>query len=136
MLAIDHTLPLRRAIVRHLKADSRVTAKQPAAQIYGMRQPAQTDWPFTRYGQPDTRAAGAGSDTSVTLHVFSKATFEDECAEIARALVTALEGAVLWLEGGVRADISWRDSQIIPDAAEANAWHGLVRFSARIAGCA
>lgn len=132
----DYTLELRRAIILHLKADSGVTALVDAEDVFGMRQPAVHGWPFTRYGQPDTRAAGHGSDVSVTLHAFSKGAFDDECSQIAKALVAALNGAVLPLDGPDVAQVHWRDSQIIPDAAEADAWHGLVRFDATITGCA
>jgi hypothetical protein len=135
-MARDYSLPLREAIVTHLKDDTIVTTKQPAAQIYGLRQPAQTAWPFTRYGSPDSRSVGMGTDSSITLHSFTKGAFEDECAEIVAALVESLDGKVLVLSGGERAHVTWRDSQIIPDAAEANAWHGLARFDARIAACA
>lgn len=135
-MARDFNLPLRKAIVSHLRADAGVIAQVPAARVYGMRQPPTTSWPFTRYGQPDSRSSGLGEDIAVTLHSFSKAAYEDECAEILSALVESLDGAVLTLEGGEQARVHWRGSQIIPDAAEANAWHGLARFDATIAICA
>jgi hypothetical protein len=139
MDARDLSLPLRRAIITHLKGDTGVTAHVPEGRVYGMRQPATTQWPFTRYGSPDTRAAGLGSDTDIALHGFSKGPYEDECAEIMKALVTSLNGALLTLEDGeetIEARILWRRTQIIPDAAEANAWHGIAHFNARIDVCA
>jgi hypothetical protein len=129
-------LPLREAIVSHLKADASFTAKQSADAIHGMRQPAETAWPFTRYGGGETRAAGLGEDVTVTLHNFSKGAFENECAEIQSAMVESLDGKTLALESGVVARLSWRNSQLIPDAAEANAWHGITHFAATIAQCA
>jgi hypothetical protein len=105
-------LPLREAIVSHLKADASFTAKQSADAIHGMRQPAETAWPFT------------------------KGAFENECAEIQSAMVESLDGKTLALESGVVARLSWRNSQLIPDAAEANAWHGITHFAATIAQCA
>lgn len=138
-MARDFHLPLREAIITALTADESVTDKVPAERVYGMRQPAQTQWPFTRYGQPDSRAAGLGEDISVSLHGFSKAAYENECAEIMAALVNSLDGRVLSLddgsENGVKAHLNWRGTQIIPDAAEANAWHGIARFDATITAC-
>jgi hypothetical protein len=138
-MARDFTLLLREAIILHLKADAALTALLPESQIHGMRQPAQAVWPFTRYGSPDSRPVGLGEETSITLHVFSKDPSEDECVTIARALANALDGRKLDLDddGDVfEARLEWRGTQTVPDAAEANAWHSLVRFEARIFVCA
>lgn len=93
-------------------------------------------WPFTRYGSPDARSFKAqcldGSIVDVTMHVFSKDTFEDECATILAALSASLDGLVLMLTGGVRAHVRWKSSQIIPDASEASAWHGLAHIEATV----
>jgi hypothetical protein len=51
-------------------------------------------------------------------------------------MVESLDGKTLALESGVVARLSWRNSQLIPDAAEANAWHGITHFAATIAQCA
>lgn len=135
-MAKDLSLPLREAIVTHLKDDGVFTALVPAGSIHGMRQPADATWPFTRYGSPDTRSFKAscidGSIVDVTLHVFSKDTFEDECAQILAGMSSSLDGAVLTLTGGHRAHVRWKSSQIIPDASEASAWHGLAHIEATI----
>jgi hypothetical protein len=140
-MARDLSLPLREAIVSHLRADGSFTAKVPAEQVHGMRQPAETPWPFTRYGSPDSRPFRAqcldGLIVDVTLHIFSKEDYENECAEILSAMARSLEGSqgkgiVLALDGGGRAHIRWKGSQILPDAAEASAWHGLAHIEATI----
>jgi hypothetical protein len=127
---------LREAIVTDLKADGALTTIVPAARVYGMRQPADTDWPFTRYGAPSSSPRRAtcldGSDVDITLHAFSKQPFEDECAEMVAAMASRLDGKVLHLPDGARAHMRWTGNQIIPDAAEASAWHGLSRFVATI----
>ena len=73
---------------------------------------------------------------SVALHVFSKAEFTDQVATIMAAIVTSLGGAVIEMDDGRKMHLTYPEaggSQIIPDAAEQNAWHGIVRFNATIA---
>ena len=130
------SLYLRRAVITRLRADVPLTAIVPAARNYGMKTPATLIWPFTRYGTPDETAAPVmcwdGSEVAFTIHSFSKDEFEDQCANINEAVVAALNGAVLTMAGDIKATLVWLGSQIIPDSAEANAWHGINRFSARI----
>lgn len=133
--------PLREAIVTHLKEDDAFTTKLPAGSIHGMRQPADATWPFSRYGSPDGHPLRSqclkGSIVDVTLHVFSKDTFDDECSDILQAMEKSIDGAdgkgvTLTLEGGQKAHMKTKGSQIIPDAAEASAWHGLCHIEATI----
>lgn len=138
-MARDLSLQLREAIITRLRADAQLIALVPPARIYGMRQPATTLWPFTRYGSTDTKPALAqcwdGQVVNLTLHAFSKAQYEDEVAQISSAIAEALGGAVLTLEDAEasKAHLRWRQSQIVPDAAEASAWHGIVRLEATLA---
>lgn len=136
-MAKDHTLPLKNAIVSHLRADSALTALLNEESIFGMRTPVDRPWPFARYGTPDASPRRAqcwdGSDNAITLHVFSKQTFEDETANILAAIVESLGDTVIELGGGEKAYVQSRGSTIIPDAAEANAWHGIARFEATVA---
>lgn len=132
----SRSLYLRRAVITQLRADTDLIALVPAAQNYGMRPPAELTWPFTRYGVPDEQALAVscwdGSDVAFTVHSFSKAEFEDQCANINAAIVAALNGVVLVLAGNVKAWPVWLGSQIIQDGDEAGAWHGINRFGARI----
>jgi hypothetical protein len=135
----DLSLPLREAIITRLRADAPLLALVPSARIFGMRQPSTVQWPFTRYGATDTvprlSSCSAGQIVTLTLHAFSKQEYEDECAQISSAIAGALDGAVLILddEASTMAHLRWRGSQIIPDSAEASAWHGVARFEATIA---
>lgn len=131
----DLSLPLREAIVTTQKADTALTALVPADDIHGMRPPANPTWPFTRYGTPDVLPAGKGSRTTVTLHGFSKAEFENEVAQIMAAMVDLFDGKGLVLEDNTKVQMKWRGTQILPDPAEASAWHGLARFEALIVEC-
>jgi hypothetical protein len=135
MTASDPTLPTRQAIVTHLRADTNVTtlgSPSLGTRIYGERAPGGTlSWPFVRYGQTDMGQLGG----PVPIHVFSKKQHTDEAATIMAAIVESLGGKTLELEDGRKIRLNYPDaggSQIIPDAAEADAWHGIVRFDAFI----
>lgn len=99
-----------------------------------MRSPAKVSWPFTRYGSPSSIPFLAqcidGSTIKFTIHAFSKTQFEDEVAAINAALSAALDSAVLDIGNGRKARIRWIASQILPDAAEADAYHGVNSFEA------
>jgi hypothetical protein len=130
-MAVDPTLPLRQAVIRTLRADDALTALLPAERIYGERSPAELTWPFVRYGQADIGQVGG----SLPIHVFSKQQFTDEAASIASAIVDALDGRSLALDGGRKATLTWPEAsgtQIIPDSAEADAWHAIIRFDVMI----
>jgi hypothetical protein len=135
-MSLDQSLPLRRAIVTRLRADGPLTALVPAERLYGMRTPAAVTWPFGRYGAPNTLPRRAtcsdGSRVDVPYHFFSKADYDDEVGELVAAAVKSLGDAVLALDTGARARLVWTGSTILPDAAEASAWHGIARFEATI----
>jgi hypothetical protein len=138
-MARDTSLQLRQAVIETLRADTVLTNLVPEDQNYGMRTPAKLAWPFTRYGAPDAVPFKGqcldGAVISFSIHSFSKETFEDELADINFAVSSALDGVTLALGGDFSADahIRWVGSQIIPDAAEASAWHGINRFEATVA---
>lgn len=138
----DTSLQLRQAVITELRADDTLTAigEPPiAARIYGMRTPSTLTWPFTRYGAPSAVPLRAqclnGAVISFTVHSFSKGQFEDECADMNSAIVAALDHRSLELDADydAMAHIRWVGSQIIPDAAEASAWHGVNSFEATVA---
>jgi hypothetical protein len=127
------SLSLRQAIVERLRADSDLTDLVPADRIHGMRTPASPDWPFVRYGTPDEVPLRRGTEIRVTLHGFSKEQFEDEASSIVGALQADLEDAVIELPHGLKAFMRFVGAQIVPDAAEASAWHGIASWTATIA---
>lgn len=131
-MSVAPILGLRKAIVTHLRADTIVTTLgSPAlgARIYGERTPATLTWPFVRYGQSDARR---GFEITAPIHVFSKATHTDEVAAIAEAIGNSLDGVVLTLADGRKARLLYISHQVFPDAAEASAWHALVRVDANV----
>jgi len=137
-MAIDTSLQLRQAVIETLRADNDVIALVPEDRNYGMRTPAALEWPFTRYGAPDAIPFKGqcldGAVISFTLHNFSKQMFEDECAAINAVQAAKLDGLTIALGGDNEADahIRWVGAQIVPDAAEASAWHGINRFEATV----
>jgi hypothetical protein len=137
-MANDTSLALRQQVIVTLRADPDLTALVPSARIFGLRSPSTLTWPFTRYGAPDALPFRGqcmdGATISFTIHSFSKQEFEDECAGINAAVSSALDQRAMDLPGarGVKARIVWKGSQIIPDAAEANVWHGVNRFEATV----
>jgi hypothetical protein len=131
------SLYLRRATVTRLRADTTLIAigTPPLSEderIYGRRQPATLVWPFVRVSVADEGPLRKGTVVRLTVHAFSKAKFDDECEQINGAIAGSLEDAVIELSPSTKAFISWRGSQVIPDAAEASAWHGVNSFDATI----
>ena len=129
-MAVAPILLLRRAIVAHLRADATVTALIPAARIYGARSPATPVWPFVRYGVSDAVPA---YEITAPLHVFSKADFTDEAVLIADAIGNSLDEQVLGMSDGRNAHLRWAGARVIPDAAEASAFHAIVTIAATVA---
>lgn len=129
------SLWLRQAIVVRLRADADLIAigDPPVGdRIYGRRQPPELIWPFVRVSLADEGPLRKGTTIRVTVHTFSKAQFDDEIETMNGAVQQNLEDAVLDLSSSVKAFVSWVSSQVIPDAAEASAWHGLNSFTATI----
>lgn len=135
-MASDPTLPLRQAVVTDLRADAALMALgtpplSTGDRIYGERTPATLVWPFVRYGQADVGQTQA----RLPLHVFSKSQYTDEVAAIAAGIVARLDGRTLELGDGRRVTFNWPEAggtQIISDAAEADAWHAIVLFDVTI----
>lgn len=134
------SLRLRQVIVTALRADDDLTAlgtpplsaDTQEKRIYGRRQPATLDWPFVRVSLADEGPLRKGTRIRVTVHTFSKAQFDDELEGLNAGVQTALEDAVIELSAARKAYMVWISSQVIPDAAEADAWHGVNSFEASI----
>lgn len=144
-MANDATLPVRRAILTALKADGPLIAIVPAASIYPQATTATPAWPFIRYGSPagvPVRASCVDAvEITVAIHGFAKPrlagsqiieTAEDHAARIGAAIATALGGKSLALEGGGNARLRWTGSQLFGDADEADAFHTVQNFVARV----
>jgi len=129
-MATDPTLLARQAIIAHLRSDTAVAATEVGQRIYE-RPPPQPTWPFALYSADFGQLRGR-----VALHVFSKTQFTDEVAGIMSAFVTSLGGKRIDMDDGRKLDLIYPDaggSQILRDAAEADAHHGIVHLDALIA---
>lgn len=136
---IDSTETLRLAILAALKADAGVTALIPAARIYPSRTPANLTWPFIRMGVTSElpfRPSGAyGSQTIIgAVHVFTKSSTSQPDAErqanlAKKEIARVLDGLVVAITGGY-ANVRYDGGQTIQDAAEADAYHGIVNYEA------
>lgn len=131
------SLRLRQATVTTLRADAALTAigtppLSEDARIYGRRTPATLVWPFVRVVVADEGPLRKGSEVRVTIHGFSNAKFDDEIETINGAIQARLEDAVLELSPSVKAYLVWNASQVVPDADEADAYHGINTFTATI----
>jgi hypothetical protein len=129
------SLRLRQAIVTRLRADtdlSTIGTTPIDDRIYGLRTPATLVWPFVRVVLADEGPLRKGTQIRVTIHSFSKTRFDDEVATMNGAIQASLEDAVLELSASVKAFMVWNASQVIQDAAEADAYHGINTFTATI----
>lgn len=144
-MANDATRPVRRTMLTALKADEAVTALVSASSIYPQATTANPGWPFIRYGSPTgvpvSAACVDGAEITVAVHGFAKPRFsgsqiietaEDHAARIGAAIATALGGRSLALEGGGNVRLRWTGSQLFPDADEADAFHTVQNFIARV----
>ena len=139
MTTIDPILPVRGKVIASLKADSALAALV-GTRIYPSKVPADVLWPFVRLdGMTSTpyRVDGSsGGEVSGILHNFVKLDTshpdpEASCARINAAMVRILDAIdVVELGNGQSMSVEVTLSQVIPDSAEADAYHGAVRFEA------
>lgn len=136
---IDSTETVRLAIMAALKADAGLTNLVPSPRIYPSRTPANLTWPFIRMGVTSElpfRPSGAyGSQTIIgAVHVFTKSVAGNLDAERAanlakKEIARVLDGLVVNITGGY-VNVRYDGGQTIQDAAEADAYHGIVNYDA------
>lgn len=125
----DHSLQVRQAIIAKLVGDEPLRALVDD-RIYGMAIQSETAYPHIRYGvsftKPNDTACYQGSDIDVTLHVFSQALDEGECAQICARISHILHDQDLGFEGGEGLQsLDWSSTKILTEDSE---FHGLVLF--------
>lgn len=134
-MALAPALELREAIVTLLKGDEALLALVATGSIFGEYPGAEPARPFVRYGEDDTRpqpsACWQGANVAFPVHAFSAEKFTDEAKAMNAAIINALDGKVVTLEGGAKATITCQGSQLLRDGADPNAWHGFNQFEAR-----
>lgn len=140
----DHTIPVRRAVLAQLKGNTGVTALVLVERIYPQSTPPNPTWPFLRFGAPRATplraSCVAGNEIPFDIHSFAKPresggqvveTAEDHAGRIGSAVVSALDGQALSIEGGT-IRIRWTGSILLQDPEEADAFHHVASFTGRV----
>lgn len=129
-MPVDLTLEMRKAVIAHLRADSRITDLVPAARVFAEQPPAMPDWPFIRYGLPLTGAYEAtgwdGSEATIAISVFAKGPGMDSASKISKRLVESMadfQPATFSL-----ADNEWERTQILRDEPDSDGYHAIAEF--------
>lgn len=140
----DAIREVRRAVLPTLKADATLTAMVVASSIHPSTVPAGSPWPFTRFdGANSTPLADflRGREVSFMIHAFAKPrysgqamteTAEDHAARITSAVNSVLHRNRFTLPGGATFAVRVSSSRLMPDGAEADAYHGIVNAVARV----
>lgn len=137
---LDPILPVRGKLIAALLADVPLKAIVDI-RIYPGKTPSPIVWPFVRLdgavSTPVLVDGGAGGGVNGLIHCFvklDKVLFPDPeatCATINShvvRIVSAIDGIVLGADH--KLDVYIRQSQVIQDTAEADAYHGIVRYEA------
>lgn len=136
-MSADYSDDLAKQIAISLNADGTVSGL--VAAIYGATVVANPAWDFIRIGPIDPGAFEAscldGFESTFPVHCFAKGADDTECRALAKAVVSALDGAHLSFgsPGLHTVSLDWERSQFIRDTAEADAWHAICDFSAQVA---
>ena len=143
IMATDHNLQLRRAILPMLKAEPLI-ASLTGGRVYSEQPPTLPAFPFIRYGFSTGLATewscAQGSDNQVTINVFSKSPGTDECARLCKAVARAMDGKTRQLEAdpdtgesATAIDMTHIGTDIIRDGDDAQAHNGIVRVAVTVA---
>lgn len=123
-------LACRQAVVRTMAEDAVLTATTIGDRIYGERtEPKKLRWPFIRCDGFD---AIPQWQVSGLVHIFSKGPFADEAHTITEIVAQLFDARSIDLQNGSRAFVNVDRSRIIPDGAEADAWHGIVSLTMNV----
>lgn len=132
-MGIDHSLPLRRAVVAALAADPAVAAIVEA-RVYGPAVPSNPKWPYVRCGlviaAPWEATKLNGMQATFAVSGFAKSADESAAAILGAAIQKALDGNDLDMDGSHCVSLDWTQSQVVRDTAEADAYHAIVQFEA------
>lgn len=143
-MAIDSTLPVRRAILTCTKNTPAITELLPATQQHTSTPPREPAWPFSRYENygPSTPISATcldGQELNVRFHVFAKPrlvagivveTAEDHACRILARISDTLDRRRFPIDRG-HMQVSWRGSYVMQDGDEADAYHGFVSLRIR-----
>lgn len=131
MRPIDFSLPIRKAVVAHLREDGPLTAMVAADHIHGEQPKGDPVWPFIRLGfqtpSPWMATRLSGSSNAFSIDAFSKGPYTDRIYEIAAAVVAAMQGfSIPTLD---LRDLQWTGTVYLRDTDEAGAYHAVIGYS-------
>lgn len=129
-MALSPTTYTRNTILTALKAAATVTARIPSARLYTEKTSSTPTKPFGRYGsataEPDRYSCWSGGDVSGAYHIFVKAdsalgiydpgNWTGDTVDAITEVIDALP------------DCYVERTQVLPDPAEADVYHGIVFF--------
>lgn len=130
----DLRLPLREALITHLRQDVALTALVPATNIHGERVPANQAKPYIALSRMDVEAFQAqcvdGGRIPIRLHTFADGEDSSTVTKISAALSSSLDDAQLALDEGWCLDISFVRTVSVASGSETTAWHDESTFTA------
>ncbi|MFS0771037.1 DUF3168 domain-containing protein [Sphingomonas sp. 1P08PE] len=143
-MAVDSTLPVRRAILTAMKNSPAINELLPAEHIFTSVPPPSPPWPFSRYenygpSSPIIATCLDGQELNVRIHVFAKPrevagitveTGEDHACRIMGRVADGLDQRRYNIDRGQML-VMWRGSLVLPDGDEADAFHGIVNLRIR-----
>jgi hypothetical protein len=133
-MARDLRLPLREAIVLHLRQDATLTALVPASAIHGERVPAKRTKPYIAMSRMDVEAFSAqcvnGGRIPVDLNIFADGEDSETITKISAAVVASLDDAQLELDEGWCFDITFIRTTSVSAGTETTSWHDRASFTA------
>lgn len=135
---MDSSLYVRINAIEFAKLDAGVAALV-AGRVKAAVEPDPV-WPYIRYGDdtwgPWRATCMDGMQGSMTWHCFAMGASDDACRLVAAALVKALDGKRIPLDGAPRpawlADINWTQTQVMNDIGQIGGWHGVVQFAGKV----
>lgn len=137
---LDPSLSVRGKIIAALKGDTQLNAIVPASRIYPGKTPASPTFPFIRVpmliGTVAELDGGSGSEQAGVIHNFTKLSAgapdpEAQAATINRHIIRIISQIDdTPLDDGESIGVHVAQTQIIEDAAEADAYHGIVSIRA------
>lgn len=118
-MSTDLTLPVRRAVVKHL------TDNLTGIAVYGEQVPANPVWPFIRYASittPFDATCWSGSDVRVSIHVFANGQYTDSVLGFAARVVEVMKTLDVF-------DVEWLGNVGPLQEADQSKWHVVVEFA-------
>lgn len=131
---IDLSLPLKIAVVEHIRGDAGVLELVPEESIFGMTVPSSPSWPFIRLGVlmavPYEATCWPGTEARITWHAFAETTSEYAGEDQAMRIAAAISNAMGTFKPAGLGIVSRRHVQTytIRDEPEADRWHSIMDY--------